>query len=70
MDAIAIVAAAERPMRATARVERTPANATPKRDIDSRMPIAKTPISPSSTGSGADPTRSPNGQALSGREDC
>ena len=54
-------APAMRPRRATTRAVMRPANATPKSDIDSRMPAAKTVMRTSSIGNGAAPRRSPKG---------
>ena len=65
IDEIPIAAPAARPRRATTRADMNPAKATPKSDIESRMPAAKTTISPSRTGNGATPI--PNGSSVKAR---
>ena len=54
-------APAPRPSRATTRAVMKLAKATPKSDIERRMPAANTAIRTSNSGNGAAPSRLPNG---------
>ena len=55
---------AARPRRCTTGADISRANATPKSDIDSRIPTAKTTISTSSVATDAVSTRCPNGASI------